>query len=301
MPGRHMTATELAAYLEAKAALDRRSLNRQVFEALRETLAGLAKAEIVDLGTGTGAMIRHLVVSLSNPRLILTGIEREPTLAEAAIELCQRALKAAGWRLKSTAGGFEARRGWRWRRIQVICADGFEFHPKIPCQAVCAHTFMDLVPLARMLEQVFGWLASGGVFYASCNYDGGTTLFPGYSDPAFEAELLARYDRSMELRRLDKEATGGALCGRRLHQGLLAGGWEILSYGSSDWNLTPVRGGYRDADAVVLEALLAMIRSEGEGLDRRALESWHQARLEQLKAGQLGLIVHQLDILAARP
>lgn len=296
-----MTAAELARYLEAKAFLDQRSLNRQVFEAFREALAGFPAAEIVDLGTGTGGMLRRLAEAASNPALILTGVEREAVLAEAAVGYCRQALTAAGWECGLAESGFEARRGGCWRRFRFVRADCRSFHPAAPCQAVCAHTFMDLVPLARILTQVAGWLSRGGLFYATCNYDGGTTLFPVYSDPAFEAELLACYDRSMELRRLDGEATGGALCGRRLHQALLAGGWEILSFGSSDWNLIPVRGSYRDADALVLEALLTMIRSEGEGLDPRALDDWHRERLDQLRAGRLGLIIHQLDLLAARP
>lgn len=296
-----MTAVELAVYLEAKVLLDQRSLNPQVFELFCEVLEGFPEAAIVDLGTGTGAMLRRLALTALNPALILTGVEREAALVEAAVGYCRQALASAGWKVYPTGDGFEARRSECWRRLHFVCADCFEFAPEVPCQAVCAHTFMDLVPPAKTLDRVSGWLTPGGVFYASCNYDGGTTLFPASSDPVFEAELLARYHRSMELRRLAGEVTGGALCGRRLYQALVAGGWEILSFGSSDWNLTPVRGSYRDADALVLEALLAMIRSEGEGLEHRALEDWHKERLEQLKAGRLGLIVHQLDLLAARP
>ncbi len=296
-----MTAAELARYLEAKALLDQRSLNPQVFAALREVLSGFPEAEVVDLGTGTGAMLRRLALATSNPALVLIGVEREAVLAEAAVGYCWQALTAAGWECGPTESGFEARRGRCWRRFRFVHADCRKFNPNAPCQLVCAHTFMDLVPPARILTQVADWLSPGGLFYATCNYDGGTTLFPGYSDPALEAELLVCYDRSMELRRLDGEATGGALCGRRLHQALVTGGWEILCFGSSDWNLTPLRGGYRDADDVVLEALLAMIRSEAKGLDPKALEDWHRERLDQLRAGRLGLIIHQLDFLAARP
>lgn len=296
-----MTAAELARYLEAKVPLDRRSLNAQVFEAFREALAGLPKVEIVDLGTGTGAMLRHLALTTSNPALVLTGVEREAALVEVAVGYCWQALTAAGWQCRLAESGFEARRDGCWRRFCLVHADCFDFHPKAPCQVVCAHTFLDLVPVAWILAQAASWLAPGGLFYATCNYDGSTVLFPVYSDPSFEAELLACYDRSMELRQLDGEATGGALCGRRLHQALVTGGWEVLCFGSSDWNLTPVHGRYRDADATVLEALLEMICSEAAGLDPKALAQWHRVRLDQLKAGQLGMIVHQLDCLAVRP
>ncbi len=297
-----MQAAEFIAYLEAKAALDRRSFNPKVAELFFKALARFAEAEVIDLGSGTGAMLRYLALSASNPVLILTGVEQNQLLVEAAPGRCQKALLAAGWQVaEETPGSFTAAQGGRVRKFRFVLADALNFSLQTPCQAVCAHTFLDLVPLPRALAQVKSLLVPGGVFYATCNYDGSTTLFPPSANPAFEAELLARYDRSMELRRVNGETTGGALCGRRLHQELTAGGWKVLGFGSSDWNLAPVQGAYLDEDARVLRALLAMILSEGAGLDERALAEWYRERLAQLEAGQLGLIVHQLDFLALRP
>lgn len=297
-----MQASEFIAYLEAKAALDRRSFNPKVAALFFKALLRFAEAEVVDLGSGTGAMLRHVAVNALNPSLILTGVEQDRSLIEAAPVECQKALLAAGWQIVDQAPlSFTARQGGRVRKFRFVLADGLEFAPKTPCQAVCAHTFLDLVPLSKALGRVKSLLVPGGVFYATCNYDGSTTLFPQSANPAFEAGLLAHYDRSMELRRCAGEATGGALCGRRLHQALWEGGWEIVGFGSSDWNLTPVQGAYLDADAEVLEALLAMIYREGEGLDSQALAEWYRERLASLKAGQLGLIVHQLDFVALRP
>ena len=43
----------------------------------------------------------------------------------------------------------------------------------------------------------------------------------------------------MEQRRVDGQATGGAYCGRRLHELLPEYGFDILAHGSSDWNIAP--------------------------------------------------------------
>lgn len=304
MPGRPMTAAELADYLEAKALLDRRSLNPEVWETFLQALAPYSDAEVVDLGTGTGAMMRRLALAASNPDMVLTGVEREAALVEVAIDRCRVALTSADWNCRAVEEGFEAERSEYRRRFRFVRADCLEFEPDAPCRAVCAHTFMDLVPPARILAHVAAWLAPGGLLYATCNYDAGTTLFPAHSDPALEAELLACYDRSMENRRWQGEATGGAYSGRRLHGALAAGGWRILAYGSSDWNLTPIRDGYRDDDAGVLAALLEMIHGEGRSsgqFSERKLTHWRRERLDQLRSGRLGLIIHQLDMLAARP
>ncbi|MGZ8198132.1 MAG: hypothetical protein ACXWVP_07235 [Burkholderiales bacterium] len=115
--------------------------------------------------------------------------------------------------------------------------------------------------------------------------------------------LLAEYDASMERRRVHGESTGGARSGRRLHTLLSEAGYDVIAYGSSDWNITPRERRYRDRDAVVLRALLSFMRAESErrsGIDRETLVRWHGERSAQLESGELGMIVHQLDILATR-
>jgi hypothetical protein len=99
------------------------------------------------------------------------------------------------------------------------------------------------------------------------------------------------------------EPTGGARSGRRLYSLLAETGFDVAAYGSSDWNITPREGRYRDRDADVLRALLFMIRGESErqpGIDRDRLARWYAERSAQLESGALGMIVHQLDIVATR-
>jgi hypothetical protein len=60
-------------------------------------------------------------------------------------------------------------------------------------------------------------------------------------------------------------------------------------------------GEYRDGDALCLEALLEMILGEGQRSGRfhpHRLDRWREQRFGLLRQRRLGLIVHQLDLLA---
>lgn len=181
-----------------------------------------------------------------------------------------------------------------------------EFEPDRPGRydAVIAQAVMDLLPPGLMAERIAGWLGPGGLFYASLNYDGGTALFPEYRDTGLERRILAAYDASMERRRVWGLASGGARSGRRLHGALRAAGLTILSFGSSDWNVVPARGRYPEGEAVVLAELLGLILGEAERsgeFGASELAAWQRERTARLGAGDLGLIVHQIDLVAEKP
>jgi hypothetical protein len=212
-------------------------------------------------------------------------------------------LERLGYRARVHRSAIQAEQSGRRIRVNFQCRGMFEFEPAQPFRyhLITAHSFMDVVPMERATSRFSQWLAPGGVLYATLNYDGDTALFPLYRDPPFETSVLAEYDASMERRRVQGESTGGARSGRRLHSLLSKSGFEVVAYGSSDWNITPRARRYRDRDADVLRTLLALIRSVSErqpGFDRASLGCWHAERRDQLESGELGMFVHQLDILA---
>ena len=65
-----------AEYLEAKFALDERSLNREVRAAFVDALRGLPRIECLDVGAGTGATFRRLLQSGLTTPLSLTALDR---------------------------------------------------------------------------------------------------------------------------------------------------------------------------------------------------------------------------------
>jgi trans-aconitate methyltransferase len=289
-----------ADFLQAKYALDERSLNREVRGAFLDALHTLPHIECLDVGAGTCATFRRMLNSGLTPPLSLTALDRDPALLDLARVQAVAWLRAADLEPHVEERAIRTH-GERPVDIRFVAGDLKDYRPDRHYNVITAHAVLDIVPLSDSSRLFAAWLAPGGYLYASINYDGDTALLPVYSDAAFEARLLGHYNDTMELRRVDGQATGGAQCGRRLLGLLPDAGFDVLAYGSSDWNITPFLGEYRDADAACLAALLELIGAEGQrsGLFHQDhLDRWREDRLNLLQQRRLGLIVHQLDLLA---
>jgi SAM-dependent methyltransferase len=289
-----------ADYLKAKFALDERSLNREVRGAFLDALHSLPQIQCLDVGAGTCATLRRLLNSGLTAPLSLTALDRDPGLLDIARQEAEGWLRALGLDPRIEAGAIRTQ-GERLTAIRFAVDELKDYRPDRLYNVITAHAFLDIAPLPQALRRFAAWLQPGGYLYASLNYDGDTALLPVYEDAAFEARLLGHYNHTMERRRVDGRATGGAYCGRRLHGLLPEYGFDILAYGSSDWNIAPFLGEYRDSDAVCLNALLEMIRAEGQSsglFQQDQLERWREDRLQLLRRRRLGLIIHQLDLLA---
>ncbi len=298
---------DLAAYLDAKYPLDSRSLNRDVLENLAQALAAKPHLRCLDFGTGTGAMAKRLIDLNQCASLEIIGLDTDSSLLDTAAERSAQRLGELGFETRRSEHGIVARRKTRTVRIRFECASALDWNPGQGggnFDLITAHAFMDIVPLQPLVEKSLNLLVPAGYFYTTLNYDGDTALIPVYADEVYERKILGQYDLSMEIRRSNGMATGGAHSGRRLAGVFTTAGFELCSYGSSDWNITPVNGAYRDHDALCLKSLLAMIRGEASASLRfgsESLAAWYSDRCRAVDAGSLGMIVHQLDILALRP
>jgi SAM-dependent methyltransferase len=279
-------------YLEAKRALDERSLNPMVRAAFLRSLRDRDEVRCLDIGAGTGATLRRLLAWGVAGRWRVTALDRDGALLDVARSKFQAALR-----------GRTAHADNAVVEVLFACGEVERHRPREPYDAVFAHAFLDLMPLAQTLAQLHAGLQPGGYLYATLNYDGETLLAPLYADTAFEAALLACYDESMERRRVDGLATGGALCGRRLQALLPQHGFEVLAQGRSDWLLHPIPDAYPDSDGFCLAFLLGLIVKEGLASGRfppQALERWHRERRQLLHGHRLAARVRHLDFLARR-
>ena len=289
-----------ADFLKAKFALDERSLNREVRGAFLDALHSLPQIECLDVGAGTCATLRRLLNSGLTAPLSLTALDRDPGLLDIARQEAEGWLRALGLDPRIDAGAIRTQ-GERPTAIRFAADEVKDHRPDRLYNVITAHAFLDLAPLPQALQRFAAWLQPGGYLYASLNYDGDTALLPVYEDAAFEARLLGHYNHTMERRRVDGQATGGAYCGRRLHGLLPEYGFDILVHGSSDWIIAPVLGEYRDGDSVCLKALLEMIDGEGQRsavFCQEQLDRWHDDRLRLLQQQRLELTIRQLDLLA---
>lgn len=292
-------------YLDAKFPLDERSLNRDVRTLFESFLRSHAELRILDMGCGNGASLRRLLRAGLNGRIEMNGVDRDAGLLQRARERLAQDLEVTDFEVSTSAELVLARRNREAITLSFTVADLASYQPAEPGRydAVIAQALMDLLPLERMVERIRSWLAPAGLFYASLNYDVGTVLYPLYPDLEFETDLLEAYDTSME-RLLDGLPCGGAHSGRRLHAALSNAGFDILALGSSDWNIAPYCGAYRDEDQRCLAALLDMIHGEGQRSGRfqpQQLDDWLSHRRAQLEDSRLSLIIHQIDLVAQKP
>ncbi|MGH8475498.1 MAG: class I SAM-dependent methyltransferase [Methylococcales bacterium] len=297
---------EFRAWLDAKYPLDSRSLNRQVLDNLKQMLRAKTHLRCLDLGTGTGAMSKRLIDWGLEASLEIIGLDIDAELIDVATDNLRHYLNDLGFRTEGRHRTISAHRNHRKISVAFERASVLEANPDPdfgPFDLVTAHQFMDLMPLKPAVDKIRKLLAPDGIFYSTLNYEGETSLIPVYSDEQLERKLLENYDRSMEGRIIEGLPTGGAHSGRRLIGRLVSAEFAIHSYGTSDWNITPVNRSYCDQDAYCLKSLLELIQGEANAVstfDPEKLKRWHSERSNATAAGLLGMIVHQLDILAVK-
>jgi len=108
-----IAAPSFAEYLEAKFELDSASLAPAVLDAFRARLRRLPSPRILDVGTGTGAMLRRLAAMGLRGEPLLVGMDRDAATLAAGKSVVARALRRDRWAvrtLSSVRGGFCTRR-----------------------------------------------------------------------------------------------------------------------------------------------------------------------------------------------
>jgi len=310
-------------YLEAKFSIDSESLNRKTHSHFAAALAKMNSPVILDLGTGTGAMIRRIVESELVPEIVLYGIESNRDLLESGRTALSQLLKQKGYAVKSGDQIISATDGRRKVEIHLVAGDIFDSKLQstlapIQFTGATSHAFMDIVPLDLTLELVRRMLPKGGVFYSTINYDGTTEMLPFFEDREFEERLFSAYNQSMDERlpvgvapaSVDSAApggnhrrAGGSRTGSALYDQVLQHGFSITGFGTSDWSIFPWNGSYTDQEEIFLNSLILTIYEEGlrhPELDRYTLSAWYAQRSQAIEERSLSLITHQTDILAAR-
>ena len=269
-------------YLAAKRPIDDRSLNHHVWQTVRAALPA-GPLDVLEVGAGIGTMIdrfheRGLLAEGSR----YTAVDADPALlAEAQSRLAARELLVTLELVEADAHAFARRE--RGRRAWDL---------------LVAHAFLDLVDAPSLLPELFELLRPGGLFWFTINFDGLTALEPPV-DPGFDDLVIDLYHRTMDERRLDGRPTGGSRAGRALLRQIPAAGGHILAAGASDLVVMPHAGHYPNDEAYFLGHMLHFFESSLTGraeLDPDRLVAWLARRRAQIDAGELALIVHQIDV-----
>jgi hypothetical protein len=284
-------------YLLAKQSVDDRALNRAVYAALEANLP-TGPLRIVEAGAGVGSMpVRLLRWGLLKQAEYLAVDEQAENIACALEWIPAWAEKNGLGAEKAGASRLRLLDREKDVRLEFVSADVFDFIAAQPAPAdlLVAHAFLDLLPLPDSLSPLFSLVKPGGLAWLTLNFDGVTAFEPAL-DPQLDEAVERLYHRTMD----ERPGGGDSRTGRHLFGHLQAAGVQLLAAGSSDWLVHPVDGGYPEDEAYFLEFILHFIEQSlggHPGLEAGRLAGWLGARRDQLRAGELVYLAHQLDFL----
>lgn len=255
---------------------------------------------VVDLGCGTGAGLRRALGWLGGRAVHAYAVDGDPAL------LARLDVGDSGAGLATVGDAAGSNRPQGQGVVLPVLADllGPLDESGGPADGtvdlVVSHAVADLLPLDRFAMRVAALLRPGGYAHLALTYDGETAFAPT-DDPRLDRRVTDAYHRHMDLARAGRFSHGGSTAGRRLFEEVTAAGLDVVQAAPSIWN---VRASDGPAGRAVLDSLVGFIvRSVSElGEPPPAeLACWERARRAALNAGELGVRVRHVDILARRP
>lgn len=305
----HNESFTFPCYLAAKKTVDDRALNRSVWQALKDALAGPpehASLQVLEIGAGIGTMIERVLDWDLLRRADYTAIDASEENVAAALQRLPEWAKANGWSVQAQAdGSLRLENGARQVTVRLETSDVFEWITRQPAEQfdlLIAHAVLDLFDLQTALPRILGTLRPGGFFYFTLNFDG-VTIFAPPLDPDFDEQVIAAYHQTMDERQVEGHPSGDSRTGRRLFHLLPAAGGEILNAGSSDWVVHARQGAYPADEAYFLHFILYFFEDSLAGrseLDPQRMAAWLAGRHAQVERGTLAYIAHQIDFFGSR-
>jgi SAM-dependent methyltransferase len=282
-------------YLEAKASVDDRALNRLVWDALEDQLKdyqAAGKLQILEVGGGIGTMLTLIDIDEAN-------IQRACTyLRQWGDSNNWKVVQEEDCRLVIQKGIISV-------DVSLETADVYEFVEDQNRQwdVLIAHALLDLLDLDEALPRLFSVLCPGGIYYFTINYDG-EMIFEPVLDLEQEKLIMGLYNKDMDERLSNGKPSGSSRTGRRLFATLKNLGASIIEAGGSDWVVYAVKDGYQDDEAYFLHYLINIVNIALEDhplLDPKELSEWIAGRHLQIENGELVCMAHQLDFLGLGP
>lgn len=323
-------------YLAAKRTVDDRALNRSVLDSFASILESefesesgsgsesepSTELEIVEVGAGIGTMVQRLLewdvlpatatytlVDIDEASIAAAG-ERLPAWATAQ----GYAVDEGGGRGESeseSGGDEESKNEWTLHReeetitIRTVVADAGRFLERANPDVLIGSAFIDLfrpAEVGTLLEK----LPTGCHCWFPITFDGGTIFQPA-AFPGFDEHVIERYHEDM-IRRATP-GPGDPHAGRHLLS-RAATEYHLEAAGSSDWVVCPENsqqavgttdsGAYPADEAAFLHHIITTIGTalaDDPAVDDDQLEAWLERRREQIEAGELVYVAHQLDVL----
>jgi SAM-dependent methyltransferase len=294
---------DFSRYLAAKKSVDDRSINNYVWEQLKMALPNQqidSPLQVLELGCGIGTMVERLLDWGLAEKVNYLGIDSQSENIQAAVKQTWDWGFRNNYQISQETDQITLYNAEKLWQVQFQKADVTTFQVNSGFyDLLIANAFMDLIDVPSALDRFEHWLAPGGMFYFTINFDG-VTIFEPISDPVREYKLISLYHKSMDDRQVDGRNSGDSQTGRHMFTHLRNAGAKILSAGASDWVVYPDKNGYREDEAYFLHCILDFFENTLKGhkaLTQEELNSWLKERRRQIENAELTYIAHQLDFL----
>ena len=291
--------SSLVEFLAAKKSVDDRSLNRIVWDAMLNNLKQIRHPHIIEIGSGTGAMLTRLLDSVPNNFQVYTAIDRDPVLMNESRKNIMK------WASENSADFRDniltTERGNIKLNFVTDDIENFlkENVNKKGYDLLIANAFLDLVNIPEVLPGLFGMLKKGSLFYFSINYDGRTDIEP-VIDQELDAKIIELYHKTMDQRIINGVKCCTRYSGLLLFREILKNKGMVMEAGSSDWCVFPFENKYRFSEGYFLHYIIGTIKNalhNDPSLSAEMLDEWITRRHQQVDRGELVFITHQLDLL----
>ena len=294
-------ASSYARYLAAKTTVDDRALNRPVLAGLRR-LVPAGAPRVLEIGAGLGTMVARLIDwdVLSAGEYVLLDADRQ--LLDDSRRWLRHWAAARGLRHDLRPDGLQVG-DLRVRLVHAELGSYLEAAHVARADVLIANAVLDLVDVPAILPGLLRLLAPGGVYWFTINYDGESIFEPGHPH---DGQIMQAYHRDMDERVRYGRPAGESRAGRHLFRQLREAGAPALAAGSSDWVVSAgPDGSYPGDEAYFVRSILGTIRdalrSRHDRVEPADLASWLAERGQQLAAGELVYIAHQLDFVGRSP
>ncbi len=289
-------------YLEAKRSVDDRALNRPVFQTLQENLRSHpteSDLQILDLGGGTGSMIRRslqwALISGGTYTIVDQSDEALDSIPEAMKAFCEETLPEAKWH--QSGEKLSLQHGEHTLHIERVHSDLQDFLGKTAQRydLIIANAVLDLVDVDQVLPAIWKVCRPGALFWFTINFDGESVFLPSLPE---DAAIFEAYHTSMDSRP-GSRAAGRALFSQMANQGI-----AISAAGSSDWVVHAHEGRYVDEEEYFLHHIVHTVDQElceHPDLPSDSFQQWIALRHQHISQGELIYIAHQLDFTGFAP
>ncbi len=289
-----MTETFDGDWLDLREPFDARARNAELAFALSDALPD--RPRIMDLGAGTGALLRWLGHFIGRAQA-WTLVDADGALLARAFETIRERAEAVGWAVTAPD-----RRtllvhapGGAWR-VEGLVADLREAPDNLPLDkfdAVVNTALCDLVSEDWVADMADAIAEHGLPFYAALNVTGRERFAPPHRADAIVARGFAR-DQARD------KGFGGIALGAKapaVIAGAFAGHGYRIARGASPWVVKRQEG----AMAAALAEGHALAAAAWERRGEAAIDGWLADRRRQAMAGRLTALVGHTDILALPP